>query len=243
MRRLAAGERILRIVPILLIFGSLFGSPAAAFEWGGLFGGEEKPTPQEHPWAEGIGPASDEEIRALGVGTALAETIRSRTSGDPALLRGAVEETPIGLVWPVGPTASTTLVRDLREDLARRGFAFFVARRRFGTGPDEVGLVKGVEPLELLEHLGTPGAKAGVSTEDVRRRLDEWARIAEWSLLGAGPDWIEIDFDPVPAAEVLARILEEASRLAPSAVPAEAETRELLRARVSAERRLLLFWE
>jgi hypothetical protein len=234
---------VVRLFAILLAGASLAGSPAAAFEWGRFFGGEGKPSPQEHPWTEGVGPASDEDIRALGVGSDLAETIRSRTSGDPALLRGAAEGTPVGLVWPVGPTTSTSLVRDLREDLAGRGFAFFVARRRFGTGADEVGLVKGVEPLDLLERFGTPGPRARITTEDVRRRLDEWTRIAEWSLLGVGADWIEIDFDPVPAREVLARILEDASRLAPSAVPADVETRERLRARVAAERRLLLFWD
>lgn len=234
MRRLAAGA---------LICGLVAASPAAAIAWGGLFGGEEEPAPEQHPWADGTAPASDDEIRALGVTSELAEMLRNRTGTDPGLFRGAAEETPIGLVWRVGPTASTRLVRDLREELARRGFTFFVAHRRFGTGADEVALVRVEKPLDVLERVGAPGAKAGLSTADVVRRLDEWARIAEWSLLGAGADWIEIDFDPVPAPDVLGRILEEGSRLAPSAVPADPTARDRLRATITAERRLLLFWD
>lgn len=231
-----------RVTASLVLSILLAAAPAAGFDFGGLFGSEPEPEPAEHPWSSGRGPASEAEIRALGVPSELAEMLRNRTSGDSSLLRIG-EQAPIGLVWPVRATESTKLVRDLRDELARRGFAFFVATRRFGVGPDEVGLVRAEKPLDLIARLGTPGAKAGLSSADLVARLESWNRIAEGSVLGAGVDWIEIDFDPVPTDDVLARILDEASTLAPAAVPADPAARAAVREQVVRDRRLFLHWD
>ena len=213
-----------------LLLASL-ASPAAALDWKDFGGGE---TPPASPWKEFDAPASPEEMSALGVDADLAEMMRNRTGGEGTLLRGADRDAPIGIQWPIESTGSVKLVQQLRAELGKRGLVVFVADRTYGTGPDHVAIVRASEPVEVV-------AKRIAAHEKEARlaKLRAWQTAAAWDLLGAGEDWVEIEFrEPLANPE---HWVGEIIAVAPP-VGDGADSRVALRESLVRTRRALLWW-
>ncbi|MGH7805236.1 MAG: hypothetical protein ACREQJ_12890, partial [Candidatus Binatia bacterium] len=168
-------------------------APAHALDWQDFGAGE---APAESPWKDFDAPASPEEMIALGVATDLAEMMRNRTAGAGTLLRGAEGEPPLGLQWPIESTGSVTLVQQLRAELGKRGLVVFVSERNYGTGPDRVAIARAAEPFEVIAKRSVPPA---LKPEEWVAKLRAWHAKAPWDLLGAGVDWLEIEFREAPA--------------------------------------------
>jgi len=216
------------------------GTPVLAFEWGNLLGNDEEARGADHPWQVGIGPASDDEIRAVGIGLEIAEMMRNRTGGAARLYRIAGVDTPLGLVWSIDAPSAAPLVQNLREELLRQKLVVFVATRRFGTGLDEIGIVGVESPEALLAKLGTGGKEVDKAGVALLTQLRSWSSAPGWDLVGAGKDWIEIEFRTPPADAD--RLLEEAGRLAPAAIGPDDE-RAHVRDELVKNRRLSLWWD
>ena len=222
--------------PLAVIVATLvLSAPALAFDWKD-FTGDAPPT--ERTWKEFDAPASADEMKALGVDTDLAEMMRNRTSGPGTLLRGADDDAPIGLQWPTESTASVALVRQLRDELVKRGFVIFVAERNFGTGPDHVGLMQGAEPESVIVKRVVP---PGLARDAWLERLRGWRKDAPWDLVGVGADWLEIEFREAPPKPE--RWLEEIGRIAPASFGGAPEGRDAFRETLVRTRRALLWWK
>jgi hypothetical protein len=214
----------------LLLLASM-ASSAAALDWKD-FSGEKAPA--ESPWKEFDAPASPEEMTALGVDAELAEMMRNRTGGQGTLLRGADRDAPIGIQWPIESTGSVKLVQQLRAELGKRGLVVFVADRSYGTGPDHVAIVRASEPIEVVAtRIASHGKDARLA------KLRAWHAEAAWDLLGAGEDWVEIEFrEPLANPE---HWVAEIIAVAPP-VGDGADSRVALREMLVRTRRALLWW-
>ena len=217
-----------------LLFGVALAvaSPALALDWKDFTGGEATPAPS--PWKEFDTPASPEEMTALGVDADLAEMMRNRTGGPGTLLRGADRDAPIGIQWSIEPTGPVKLVQQLRAELGKRGLVVFVAERNYGTGPDHVAVVRASDPFDVI-------AKRITSHDQQTRlaKLRAWHAEAAWDLLGAGEDWLEIEFrEPLANPD---RWVAEITALAPAAAEG-AEARTALKDTLVRTRRALLWW-
>ena len=214
----------------LLLAGSI-ASPALALDWKD-FGGADAPA--ESPWKEFDAPATPEEMSALGVDAELAEMMRNRTGGQGTLLRGADRDAPIGIQWPMESTGSVKLAQQLRAELAKQGLVVFVADRSYGTGPDHVAIVRASEPIEVVaKRIASPQKEARLA------KLRAWRAEAVWDLLGAGEDWVEIEFREPPANPE--RWVAEIIAAAPP-VGDGADSRIALRESLVRTRRALLWW-
>lgn len=226
---------MMRAVAFLVLAAAIgVASPALAIDWKDFSGGD---APTASPWKEFDAPASPEEMSALGVDAELAEMMRNRTSGTGTLLEGADRDAPIGVEWPIESTASVTLVQQLRAELGKRGLVVFVADRNYGTGPDHVAIVRATEPFEVIAKRVVP---PGRNREEWIAKLRAWHAEAPWDLLGAGEDWLEIEFRAALANPD--RWVDEIATAAPS-VTQGSDGRVALREALVRTRRALLWWE
>jgi hypothetical protein len=220
-----------RNLGVVVLAALALATPVLALDWKDFGGGE---APPEVPWKELDAPASPEEMSALGVDADLAEMMRNRTGAQGTLLRGADRDAPIGIQWPIESTASVNLVQQLRAELGKRGLVVFVADRSYGTGPDRVAIVRASEPFEVIDkRIASPEKEARLA------KLRAWHAQAAWDLLGAGEDWVEIEF-----REPLANPEHWVAEIVAAAPPVGdgADSRIALRETLVRTRRALLWW-
>lgn len=65
-------------------------------------------------------------------------------------------------------------------------------------GQSLVVVFRADDPSSLLWVRQTNGVNVEVYTQDVLDRLDEWAERCSFAMLGAGWDWVELNFDTLP---------------------------------------------
>lgn len=196
-----------------------------------------------HPWKEVEGPASDKDVKALGFDADVVALLDGKTGRKADVLYGprGSKWPGVGLVWGAEAKAADAIVHQSREALAAKGYVVFVAERNYGTELDQVGVVKSADRFAPILALGTAGPSFEVSTPDVIAKLQQWDRRAPLDLLGAGPDWLEIEFRQVPADAT--EIAREARDLAPDSLGRDADSLTRLVDQLQRTRRLMLWWE
>lgn len=225
----------------MILRGALVLGLLAAVSWPRLVGALDLTDPRDHPWKEAPAAASDGEIRSLGFDPDVVELVATRTGRKPELLPGPGAVAPIGLAWTADSVDAEPLARSLRTELRKKGYTVFLTERGYGMGPDRIGLVKTLDRFAPVALRGTEGRKAGLETKDVVRRLQQWNEKTPLEVVGAGPDWVEIEFETVPSdVDALA---EEIRTIAPDSVSGDPESLLRFKSEIRRTRRVLLFWE
>ena len=93
------------------------------------------------------------------------------------------------------------LLLALREGLQPRGYCAFWSVRREANGlhaGEEIAVLRTDDPLEAVRIKGSDGANYDVFNEDVVAQLHEWRDEFDLQILGAGHDFVSVQFARLP---------------------------------------------
>ena len=131
----------------------------------------------------------------------------------------------------------------LRRKLLARRYLVFLADENEETGTATIGVLRGGDQFEILRVMQTNGPHQDVKNEDVIEKLSSWHKRAPFEIIGAGYDWVEIEFLKLPGD--MAGFVKDLYEFCPDAVDADggaAEEKDMAD-RISASRRLSLWWD
>ncbi len=105
----------------------------------------------------------------------------------------------------------------------------------------KIGVLKGIDPYDILRVMQTNGDNDDISNEDVIAKLREWEKGSPFEIIGAENDWIEIEFKKLP--KNLRSFVEDLEDFCPDAVEGGASAEEILVKELQKTRRLYLSWD
>jgi hypothetical protein len=106
---------------------------------------------------------------------------------------------------------------------------------------DKLAIISGTDPYDILTIMHTNGDDDDVSHEDVVDKLKEWGKRCPFEIVGAGNDWIEIEFRIMP--HDLKAFVEEVYEFSPDAVGEGTANIARLIKEIDTTNRLMLWWE
>jgi hypothetical protein len=138
--------------------------------------------------------------------------------GEPEQIEGA--DYPVrfmeadGVYALLSEASARDLVLALREPLSQHGYSVAV----IGSGDDvrtvtresldeanaiyqgqcAIGVLKGTDVCDFLRLQNTNGANFDLDTEDIVARLAQWEKRCSLFIVGAGFDWLDLQFDTLP---------------------------------------------
>ena len=133
------------------------------------------------------------------------------------------------------------LLAGLKPKLRRKGYMAFIVEMNDGIKTDKIGVLKGIDPYDILRVMQTNGDNDDVSNEDVIAKLREWGKGSPFEIIGAENDWIEIEFKKLP--KNLKSFVEDLEDFCPDAVEDGASAEEELVKELQKTRRLHLSWD
>jgi hypothetical protein len=118
-----------------------------------------------------------------------------------------------GWVQSPGNAISVVMSRDRAEAFVRQnqdrlntcGYSAYASERRDSRGckaAEELVLLKSTDPYEIIRIRDTYGwedADSNLTADEIISRLKKWDDICGVILLGAGPDWLSLEFKSLPA--------------------------------------------
>lgn len=129
----------------------------------------------------------------------------------------------------------------LRKKLVPLHYLPFVVEMNEGLKTDKIGIIKGTDQYEIVRIMHTDGDDYGVSNEDLIGQLQEWEKIAPFNIIGAGSDWVELEFRSLP--KDLKAFAEDVYDFSPDAVEQGAGSVEELMKEIRKTNRLFLSWD
>lgn len=132
------------------------------------------------------------------------------------------------------------LLAGLKSKLRKKGYMAFIVEMNDGIKTDKIGVLKGIDPYDILRVMQTNGDNDDVSNEDVIEKLKEWEKGSSFEIIGAENDWIEIQFKRLPKS--LKSFVEDLEDFCPAAVEDGAGAEEDLVKEIQKTRRLYLSW-
>jgi hypothetical protein len=132
------------------------------------------------------------------------------------------------------------LLAGLKSKLRKKGYMAFIVEMNDGIKTDKIGVLKGIDPYDILRVMQTNGDNDDVSNEDVIEKLKEWEKGSSFEIIGAENDWIEIQFKRLPKS--LKSFVEDLEDFCPAAVEDGAGAEEELVKEIQKTRRLYLSW-
>jgi Zn-dependent protease len=190
-------------------------------------------------------PGEEKLAAEAGIDAGILLRLKRLAGGEIKRLEGRDEqERPLpaaGATLAIPSAVSDVLVLRLREELLGQGYLLFVDEKAYGNGPDRVGLLKGSDPFEILRLKRTDGANHGHANKDVIARLQEWQGRTPFVIVGAGRDWVDIEFRETPAD--LPAFAAEVGRFCPDAIEQGVGSVAELEKTIGATKRLFLWWD
>ncbi len=130
------------------------------------------------------------------------------------------------------------IVFSLRFPLLISGYLVFAADNYEAR---TVGVLKGTDQFEILKVMNTDGINYGHDNKDVIVKLQQWMGKYPFYIIGAGGDWVEIEFREVP--NELSNFSKEVYDFCPDSADQGAESIGALEQGIKASKRLLLWWD
>jgi hypothetical protein len=146
-----------------------------------------------------------------------------------------------GFVATVIRSQSDQVLWSLRERLKSRKYMVFLIESINALKTDKLAVIKGTDPYDILTIMHTNGDDDDVSHEDVVNKLKQWAKRCPFEIVGAGNDWVEIEFRIMPRD--LKAFVEEVYEFSPDAVGEGAGNFTRLIKEIDTTKRLMLWWE
>lgn len=130
------------------------------------------------------------------------------------------------------------IVFSLRFPLLLSGYLAFAADNYEGR---EVGILKGNDQFEIVKVMNTDGINYGHNNKDVIAKLKQWMEKYPFDIIGAGIDWVEIEFREVP--KDLNSFSKEVYDFCPDSVEQGVGSIGSLEQSIKASKRLFLWWD
>ena len=89
----------------------------------------------------------------------------------------------------------------LQSELTDHGYRAFWSEVYESNGAktsDEIAVLKTVDQYSIIQLRRSNGGNYGVSTDDVIKRLKEWENRCQFQIVGAGGDWVAVQFESLP---------------------------------------------
>jgi len=146
-----------------------------------------------------------------------------------------------GISVPVPEDRTDSILGSLRKKLRPLRYMAFVVEINSGLKIDKIGVLKGTDQYEILRIMQTGGEEYDITNRDVIDRLREWENIAQFEILGADSDWVEIGFKTLP--KDMNAFVEEVYEFCPDAVDQGPGSIEGLIKEIKRTNRLFLWWD
>ena len=146
-----------------------------------------------------------------------------------------------GVSVPVPEDRTDDVLAGLRRRLTPLKYMAFVIEMNDTINTDTIGVLKGTDQYEILKIMHTDGDQYDISNDDVIERLKEWEKTSPLDILGAGNDWVEIEFRTLPRD--LKAFAEEVYDFCPDAVDQGPGTTAELARDIQQTRKLFLWWD
>jgi hypothetical protein len=146
-----------------------------------------------------------------------------------------------GIAVTVPEDRTDTVLASLRKKLAPLKYMVFVVEMNAGIKTDRIGILKGTDEYDILRIMHTDGDDYDISNSDVIERLKEWEKSSPFDIIGAGNDWVEIEFKTLP--KDLKAFAEEVYDFSPDTVDQGPGSVGGLIAEMQRTKRLFLWWD
>jgi hypothetical protein len=146
-----------------------------------------------------------------------------------------------GIVISVPEDKTEYLLSSLRRKLLPLKYMAFVVEMNEGLKIDKIGILKGTDQYEILRIMQTNGNDFDISNEDIIDRLKEWETHFAFDIIGAGNDWVEIEFKTLP--KDLDDFAGEVYDFCPDAVDEGPGSTFELAKEIHKTKKLFLWWE
>jgi hypothetical protein len=146
-----------------------------------------------------------------------------------------------GVSVPVPEEKTDEILHALRKKLAPLKYMAFVVEMNESINMDKIGVLKGTDQYQILRLMHTAGDQYDISSEDVIGRLKDWEKTSPLDIIGAGNDWVEIEFRTLPRD--LKAFVEEVYDFCPDAVDEGPGTTADLARDIQQTKKLFLLWE
>lgn len=146
-----------------------------------------------------------------------------------------------GVSVPVPEEKTDEVLHVLRKKLAPLKYMAFVIEMNESINIDKIGVLKGTDQYQILRLMHTDGDQYDISNDDVIERLKEWEITSPLDIIGAGNDWVEIEFRTLPRD--LKAFVEEVYDFCPDAVDEGPGTTADLARDIQQTKKLFLLWD
>lgn len=146
-----------------------------------------------------------------------------------------------GVCVPVPEDRTDAVLEALRKKFAPLKYMPFVVEMNGIIKTDKIGVVKGTDQYEILRIMHTDGDEYDISNQDVIDRLKEWEKTSPFIIVGAGNDWVELEFKMLP--KDLKAFTEEVYDFCPDAVDQGPGSPAGLAKEIQHTRKLFLWWD
>jgi hypothetical protein len=147
----------------------------------------------------------------------------------------------LGIEVSVPEDRTDRVLASLRKKLSPLKYLAFVVEMNAGLKMDKIGVINGVDQYEILRIMHTDGDEYDIANQDVIDRLKEWEKVSAFDIIGAGSDWVELEFLSVP--KDLRAFAEDVYEFCPDAVDQGPESVEGLQKEIMKTNRLFLLWD
>lgn len=146
-----------------------------------------------------------------------------------------------GLSISVPLDKSKAVLSELRKKLRPVKYAAFIVEENEQVNTARIGIIRDTDRYEILRMMQTNGLGYEISTQDIIDRLKDWEKCSEFDIVGAGNDWLELEFKRLP--QDIKSFVQEVQDFCPDAADEGLVGLEELREDLMKNRRLYLYWE
>jgi hypothetical protein len=146
-----------------------------------------------------------------------------------------------GVSVPVPEEKTEEILHALRKKLTPLKYMAFVIEMNESINMDKIGVLKGTDQYQILTIMHTDGDQYDISNEDVIERLRDWEKTSPLDIIGAGNDWVEIEFRTLP--KDLKSFVEEVYDFCPDAVEQGPGSTADLARDIQQTKKLFLWWD
>ena len=146
-----------------------------------------------------------------------------------------------GIVVSVPRDKTDRVLASLRLKLTPLNYMPFIVEMNAALRTDKIGVIKGPDQHEILRIMHTDGDDYDISHQDVIDRLKEWEKCCPFVIIGAGSNWVELEFKTLPRD--LRAFVEEVNDFSPDAVEQGPGSIAELIKEIKRTNRLFLIWE
>lgn len=192
-----------------------------------------------------LSPAEEQLVLQSGFERPTLQSIKEETQSALHRLRGYDEKgfqiIVRGIVASVPESRTEQVLSALGTRLAPFGIIAFIADINEPIKSDKIGFLKCTDQYEILRVMYTNGNEDDISHEDLLERLKEWEAKYPFDIIGAGHDWVELEFKILP--DNVKAFAEEVYDFSPDVVDEDLGTVQELVKDLQATKRLLMWWE